>query len=210
MLHRLALPEIQTTDMRCIALTYLPSTVGGVTLTDAAETPYFAVVVRRNAFATAERSLTRQGLQVFAPKIEKPVRRFGKTIGMRSLLFPGYVFVKDPSDVLLWRAVRSTEGVARLVMGTAGRPSPLPNGFVEALKARCDDEDVLVTGDKLQVGEAVSIVSGPFAGFVSKIEHIDEQQRIWVLLDLLGSSRSISVPSAHLVRAQHSSDRRSA
>ena len=76
----------------------------------------------------------------------------------------------------------------------------MPPEFMGALFARCDAEGRLRGTEELSAGARVSLISGPFAGLVSKIEQIDERERIWILLDLLGSSRRIMVSPKHLVR----------
>ena len=39
----------------------------------------------------------------------------------------------------------------------------------------------------------MQVLRGPFANFVAKVEEISPDQRVWILIDLLGQSSRISV-----------------
>lgn len=160
---------------------------------------WFATQIKRNAFAQAERSLTLNGLQVFAPKLERRILRYGKRRAVRSLLFPGYVFVTGDTEASLWQATRATEGLARLVLSATRELAPVPAEFMDALLARCDGEGCITPGDGLAAGSKVTLVSGPFAGLITRIEQIDEQKRIWILLELLGSARRVTLRPEHIL-----------
>lgn len=161
---------------------------------------WYAANIKRNAFGQVERRLCGQGLQVFAPKLVRPSTRYGKRRDVVSLMFPGYVFVKGCDTVRLWSAIRATEGQARLVLGNANQPKEVPCDFMSALLARSSADGRIVAGERLDEGARVNIVSGPFAGVITRIEAVDEQQRIWILLDLLGGARRIEVKPETLVR----------
>ena len=161
---------------------------------------WYAANIKRNAFSQVERRLCCHGLQVFAPKLVRPVMRYGKRRDVVSLLFPGYVFVKGCDSVMLWSAIRATEGQVRLVLGHANQPKEVPRDFMSALLARSSADGRIVAGERLDEGARVNIVSGPFAGVITHIEAVDEQQRVWILLDLLGGERRIEVKPETLMR----------
>jgi transcriptional antiterminator RfaH len=50
----------------------------------------------------------------------------------------------------------------------------------------------------LQPGDAVRLASGPFAEFVATVEKISPDQRVWVLLDLMGRTARMAVKSEAL------------
>jgi transcriptional antiterminator RfaH len=45
----------------------------------------------------------------------------------------------------------------------------------------------------LTTGDAVKISGGPFANFVATVEEIGPDQRVWVLLDLMGRTKRVAV-----------------
>lgn len=162
--------------------------------------PWYAANIKRNAFAQVERSLKLRGVNVFAPKLERSILRYGKRRQFVSLLFPGYVFVEGTEPVNLWSAIRATDGRARLVLDSKKHPTPVPSDFMEVLLSRYGSDGRGVVGDQLVAGTPVSVLSGPFAGLITRIEEVDEQQRIWILLELLGGERRVSMPPENLLR----------
>lgn len=162
--------------------------------------PWYAANIKRNAFAQVERSLKLRGINVFAPKLERRILRYGKRRQLVSLLFPGYVFVQGCEPVNLWGAIRATEGRARLVLNHKRHPTPVPSDFMAMLLSRYGSDGRGVVKDEFEAGTPVSVLSGPFAGLITRIEEVDDQQRIWILLELLGGERRVEMPPANLLR----------
>lgn len=152
-----------------------------------------AVQLKRNAFRQAEAALLRQSLKVFCPKLARTVRRYGKLVPEIAPLFPGYLFVAVDPARPVWRSVASTQGVSRLILGTGGRPVPVPDALVQGLRARCDEDGLLLPPETVMPGDRVRIASGAFADLVATVERIDEQRRVWVLLEILGGLREVQV-----------------
>ena len=157
------------------------------------EARWFAVQVKRNLFAKAEKELSRYDLRVFAPKLERQKLHYGKMRSFVSLLFPGYLFVEGEDDQHVWNSIRATEGLTRLVLRDKYVPATVPQPFIDELLSRSDPDGKIISHGELKAGDNVSIVKGPFAGLVTQIHAVDEAQRIWILLDILGASRSVAV-----------------
>ena len=45
----------------------------------------------------------------------------------------------------------------------------------------------------------VEIKTGPFAHLIGKINEIDAKQRIWILLDILGTQTRVSINKLNLI-----------
>lgn len=157
-----------------------------------------AVQLKRNAFRQAEAALMRQSLRVFCPKLVRTVRRYGKLTPDVAPLFAGYLFVAIDPVRPVWRSVASTQGVSRLIVGTGGRPVPVPDALIRGLQARCDADGVLLPPDTLSPGDRVRIASGAFSDLIATVERIDEQRRVWVLLEILGGLREVQVDLSEL------------
>lgn len=151
------------------------------------------VQLKPNATAIALRNLARQGFSTFAPMHETTWRRAGRFATKRALLFPGYVFVRLDTALGGWRTLNNTLGVARLVC-FANHPARVPADLITALQARCDAAGLLQVAD-LAKGDQVTITQGPLSGFVGTIERLDADQRIWVLLEMMGQRTCIQVPA---------------
>ena len=151
------------------------------------------VQLKPNCLAIAKRNLVRQGFRIFCPMEETTQRRRGLFVTVTSPLFPGYLFLGCPDAAAPVRAVNSTYGVSRVVSFTNEAPAEVPAEIVSALMARCDEHGLLRRADPLQPGDEITITTGPFTDFVGKVQSLGPQQRVWVLLDLLGSSTRVAV-----------------
>ena len=98
-----------------------------------------------------------------------------------------------------WLSVRSTVGVCGLFTQN-GRPCPVPVGVVEALIERSDGS-VVRLDSSLVKGQAVRILSGPFADFVGTLEQLDAAGRTRVLLNVMGASVPVALNRAVLAPA---------
>ena len=117
-------------------------------------------------------------------------------------LFPRYVFVGMDPEVARWRSVNGTFGVQHLVCNGAD-PAPVPDGFVEELMAR-EDNDGAITGlvRRFRCGERVRILDGALTDRIGRIEALGDEDRVYLLLDMLGRQVRVSV-STHLLTAEH-------
>lgn len=162
-----------------------------------AASDWYLAQLRPNGAQIARRNLTRQGFSVFHPVQTVTSRRGRAFVTQKAALFPGYLFVGRAPDAAPLRAVNSTLGVARLVsFGTA--PTPVPRALITELAARCDADGAL---RELAPGDAVRLTTGPFADFVASVAEIAPDQRVWVLLDILGRVTRVAIPRAELRRA---------
>lgn len=116
----------------------------------------------------------------------------------RTAFFPGYMFVSLNIEVDRWRSINGTFGVRSLIM-QGQRPVPCPVGLVEQFIALTDAEGLLDFSSALQTGNAVRILSGPFAELVGVLEKLDSVSRARVLLNIMGGDISVSMDVRDLV-----------
>jgi transcriptional antiterminator RfaH len=160
---------------------------------------WFLVQLKPNSYRIAERNLRRQAFRTFLPMQEQTSRRHGKFKVDLKPLFPGYLFVALDVASGSWHAVNSTQGVSKLV-SFGHDPVPVPPNLVPELMTRCDERGKIGPPRGLKPGDNVKLTSGPFAEFVATIERIAPDQRVWVLLDLMGRTARLAV-DADAVRA---------
>lgn len=154
---------------------------------------WYVVQLRPNCVDIAEKNLRRQRFGVFSPRCRVKRNRAGRQREIETLLFPGYVFVSFDTQDARWRAINSTYGVSQMVtMGTAG-PRSVPTALIDEIRIRCDLQDVLLPPEDFQPGDRVRVTSGPFAEFVSRVENVDPQARVWLLLDIMGRMTRVAV-----------------
>ena len=153
---------------------------------------WFLLQFKPNAHKLAERNLHRQGFETFLPLQEITDRKKTSFINNLKPLFPGYMFVTFNIQDGPWRKINNTMGVSKLVSFNS-YPKPVPIDLVSGLILRCDASGKLLPPKRLNKGDEVQFLNGPFANFITTIEEIDAQQRVWVLMKLMGRSTRISV-----------------
>ena len=95
--------------------------------------------------------------------------------------FPGYVMVKMLLNDESWYIVRNTRGVTGFV-GPGSRPIPLSDAEVRMTGI----ENVSIDID-VEVGQNVTITSGPLENFVGTIQEINkERQKLKVSVSMFG------------------------
>lgn len=159
---------------------------------------WFVVQLKPNAAAIAQRNLLRQGIGIFAPFEEVTSRKAGKLIQVRKALFPGYLFVSFEPQAVRWRAINSTLGVNRLVSFSEHQPAVVPLGLISSLMSRCDPEGKLLAPPSLESGDAIRVTNGPFADFTGTVEQLAPEQRVWILLDILGKRTRVVIRQGDL------------
>ena len=96
-------------------------------------------------------------------------------------IFPGYVMVKMLLNDESWYIVRNTRGVTGFV-GPGSRPIPLSDAEVRMTGI----ENVSIDID-VEVGQNVTITSGPLENFVGTIQEINkERQKLKVSVSMFG------------------------
>lgn len=161
---------------------------------------WFAAQLKPNAIRIAQRNLDRQRFVHVAPRMIVSRRQSGRIVRREDMVFPGYVFVQFDPVRPGWQAINGTPGITRLLIGDPHDPRPVPGAFMQALLARCDATGLIVPPDALDVGDRVEMVDGPFATLVGRIEALDRDGRVRVMMDLLGRETRVSATAAQMRR----------
>ena len=155
---------------------------------------WYLVQCKPNAAQIAVHNLENQSFGTFLP-LQEITKRKGK-IFQRQIrpLFPGYLFVQIHPDQGPWRQVNSTRGVASLVR-LGAEPSVVPNEIVDALMARCDQQSILrqTSETQLHAGNQAQVTQGPFSGFIATISNIEPNNRINILIEIMGHTTKVAV-----------------
>ena len=160
-------------------------------------TTWFLAQLKPNCHRIAERNLTRQGFQSFLPMQEETRRSEGRFTSAMRPLFPGYLFVAFNKALGGWWKVNSTYGVSRLV-SAGNTPIEVPQALVTQLMRRCDSTGKLLPPKSLNPGDQVKINNGPLVQYVTTIEALAYDQRVWVLLEFMGQQTRIDVAAGQL------------
>ena len=158
---------------------------------------WFILQFKSNSHHLAAKNLTRQGFETFLPLHETTSRRLSRFINTSKPLFPGYMFIKFDRAESVWHKINSTYGVSRLITFNSILKS-IPTIFVDHLMKRYDLSGKLIPIRKLKKGDHVTVLKGPFADFIATVEKYEADQRIWILMDLMGRKIKIQTPSDNL------------
>jgi len=164
-------------------------------MTTAAATRWYVAHTQPNGEARALANLLRQGFNAWLPRYRGRRRHAGRVDDVAKPLFPRYVFVAMDIAQQRWRAIHSTFGVSHLVC-SGDRPAAVPEGVVEAIRAREDERGWirLGTAATLLPGARVRVLDGAFADQIGLFAAMSDDQRVDVLLDLLGRQVRVKLP----------------
>jgi len=155
---------------------------------------WFILQFKPNSHHQAIKNLTRQGFEVFLPLNYTTSRKLSRFINTSKPLFPGYMFIRFNRAESKWHKINNTYGVSRLITFNSILRS-IPTSFVDSLMKRYDLSGKLLPIQKLKKGDQVTVLSGPFANFIASVEKYEADQRIWILMDLMGRKTKIQTPS---------------
>lgn len=145
---------------------------------------WYLLQTKTNAQSRACDNLRRQGFDVFLPLITKTTKKNGKFFDFEAPLFPGYLFMGTSINPIPWKSVNGTRGISRAVT-LDGAYRPVSACIIEGLKSRCNCNGVIQSLNDVVPGDRVKIERGPFANFICTVEYIKDDQRAWILIDLL-------------------------
>ena len=156
---------------------------------------WYAVHTHARDEMKAMRHLGYQGFEVYLPQHLKRRRHARRTDWVPSPLFPRYLFVRMDTDGARWRAINSTIGVSYLVCN-GERPTSVPPGIIEEILARTgDDGMVAVNREPFRKGTPVRIMDGTFCDHVGLFECADDNERVFILLELMGRQVKVRIPA---------------
>lgn len=133
---------------------------------------WHCVMAKPNETLRARDSLEKAGFPTFLP-LHSPNRP----------LFGRYFFATPNIDGQ-WVAMLYQRGVSAVLRDGIGQPRPVPSSVMAYLVARCDADGVLIP-HHIQPGDEVRV---PFGAWIDHfgICSRTEQNRVWLLMDMLG------------------------
>ena len=148
---------------------------------------WYVVQTHVHSEVKAASHLTRQGFSTYLPRYLKRRRHARKIETVTAPLFPRYLFVAIDRATQGWRSIQSTIGVARLVC-TGDEPAAVPLGVISDLRQR-EDENGLIPlniAPRFAPGDKIRVLDGLFTGCLGLFQGMTDQERVAILLDMLG------------------------
>lgn len=163
---------------------------------------WYVVQTQTHAENKAAANLLRQEFSVYLPRYQKRRRHARKTEMVAAPLFPRYLFVGVDMASQRWRSIKSTFGVSNLVCN-GDEPAAVANSVVEALQRREDESGfvMLENRQRFAAGDKVRVVEGAFADCLGLFEGVRDDERVTLLLDLLGRKVRVMIDELSVAAA---------
>ena len=155
---------------------------------------WYIARIKPNSYHSASQNLERQGFETFLPKMKITQRQKNKFIVKNVYVFPGYMFVCFDPRIITWTKINSTYGVSK-ILAFNNKPSEISFDLILELKTRYEINSNLTQKEKLKKGDSIKFYAGPFADLIAKVESVDENNRIWVLLEAMGGYQRLKLQS---------------
>ena len=151
---------------------------------------WYAIYVRPSHEVQVERRLGNREIESYLPQYRVEHRWRNRCTKKLDLpLFPGYVFARISTT----ERVRVLEVPSVLfLVGTAGRPTPLPDGDIDELRAGLPARNA-APHPFLKVGERARIRRGALAGMEGIVIRSKNSLRVVISLDLILQSVAVEV-----------------
>lgn len=162
---------------------------------------WYLIYTKPTAEGLAQANLVRQGFEVYFPRVLQKAHRAGRWMERLGALFPRYVFVRVNEDRQSLAPVRSTVGISGVVK-FGGNYTVVPNAVVEELQRRADPDSGLHRLKSFlpfSPGLPIRVANGPFAGLEGVFQRELGQERVLVLLKVLGQGSGVRIPIDSIV-----------
>ena len=158
------------------------------------DTKWFIAQIKPNSYNVAIQNLERQGFETFLPKMKITLRQKNVFLVKNVYVFPGYMFVFYDPRMSTWTKINSTYGVSK-ILAFNKKPSEISSDLILELKTRYEIKSNSVQKERLQKDDAIKLYLGPFADLIAKVESVDENNRIWILLEAMGGYQRLKLQS---------------
>ena len=153
---------------------------------------WFIAQIKPNSYRSAIQNLEQQGFQTFLPKMEITQRKENKFIVKYAYVFPGYMFVSFDPHSITWTKINSTYGVSKILTFNK-KPSEISSHLILELKKRYQVNTNQTKKVNLQEGDTIKFYAGPFVDLIAKVENVDKNKRIWVILEAMGRKHRVKL-----------------
>lgn len=155
---------------------------------------WYAAFTQPNSELRCAMHLRNQGFPAYLPRLLRRRNHARRIEQIAVPLFPRYIFVGIDLGRQRWRSVNGTVGVSHLI-SHGERPTRVDDRIIEAIAAR-EGADGFVRLSKIQSfkpGQSVRVICGAFAEQFGLYEGMSDQDRVRILLDLLGRKVRVTI-----------------
>ncbi len=163
---------------------------------------WYVIETHAHAEDRAAINLRRQGFDIYLPRYRKRRSHARRIEMVAAPVFPRYIFVAIDVAAQQWRVIQSTFGVKNLV-SNGGVPASIQDEIIDSLKGREDGQGLidLETRPRFAHGDEVRILEGAFGACLGLFEGLADNDRVAVLLDILGRKVRLVFDAASVAAA---------
>jgi transcriptional antiterminator RfaH len=162
---------------------------------------WFVVRTQMRAEEKALKHLSYQGFAAYLPRYRRRIRHARRNELLLRPLFPGYLFVHLDLDRCRWRSINGTIGV-REILSQGDSPLAVPDRVIDEIRAREDASGaVKLAAPTFVRGQVLRLLEGPMADLTGLFEEMRDENRIILLVSLLGRAVRLQVPTAAVTTA---------
>jgi transcriptional antiterminator RfaH len=145
--------------------------------------------------AVAQHFLRLAGYQVYIPQVREQRVRRHRRVEVIAPLFPAYAFIVIERQ---WHSARWSIGVSAIILD-GDHPARVPDPVIAEIRRREVRGAIeLPQAPGMRAGDRVRVSGGPFQGLTGLYHGMSGRQRVEVLLSLLGSQRSVTLPRGRI------------
>lgn len=158
---------------------------------------WFALYTKPRQEFKAAAQINSISVEYYLPTITTIRRWSDRKKKIEAPLFNGYIFIHATERERLYAVEQ--KAIVRTIC-FQGKPSVIPDWQIDNLrKMLSETPDVFVT-DKIEKGETVKIISGPFEGISGIVKNINSEDWLIITLELLNRSVSAKLPRESVVK----------
>lgn len=162
---------------------------------------WYAVYTQPRMELWARTNLWERGFEVYLPRYQRERRHARKVDLVAHPLFPRYLFVRADGATPPLRGISSARGIVDLVRMGA-QPATVGNDIIDSIRQREEANGfVKLSGPDFAAGAAVQIAAGPMADLVGVFASRTDEERVVILLHLLGREVKVRVKARALAAA---------
>jgi transcriptional antiterminator RfaH len=162
---------------------------------------WFVVRTKSRTEEKAVRHLANQGFMTYLPRYLRRIRHARRNDLVLRPLFPGYLFVHLDPDGCRWRSINGTVGVQG-ILSNGDAPLAVPDQIIDEIRGREDETGtVKLVPPSFARGQVLRLLEGPLAELNGLFEEMRDENRIILLVSLLGRKVRMQVPTAAVVAA---------
>ncbi|MBQ2498711.1 MAG: UpxY family transcription antiterminator [Bacteroidales bacterium] len=164
---------------------------------------WYAVYVKSRYEKKTCKLLEDRHIEVYLPLLNRLKQWSDRKKMVEEPLFKSYIFVR--TDLKNYYDILNTPGVVRFV-GFEGRPAPVPDNQIMAVRQFVGDYDGVLELDEIQSlheGQLVEIVYGEMKGLVGRLVSFNGKQRLIVDIESVGRSIPINISRSQVRSLQN-------